>query len=120
MKMSTFLLGGVVGAAAAIYLTKRAKPMLFSALSSNEASSGLLHSGLGRSGKHADTQSAGGLAGASSKKASSDSLQLGIDGLGKVEEIIRKDPKLKEAVDEIIAGSAETAGKEQNKEQHAH
>ncbi|SDC39405.1 hypothetical protein SAMN02799630_00463 [Paenibacillus sp. UNCCL117] len=126
MKLGTFLLGGIVGAAAAVYVSKRAKPMLFSALSSNDAASGLLGSRTGKSGKSADSHSFGaGVADVvkGSMKGKKDSsigdASLGADGLGTVNELIQKDPKLKEAVDEILAGSS-AKDKQADKESHTH
>ncbi len=40
MKIGTFLLGGIAGAAAVIYLNRKSKSMLFSAFSSSSESMG--------------------------------------------------------------------------------
>lgn len=84
MKVGSFLLGGMVGAAAVIYMSSKSKSMLLSALSSNNQSVG---NGAGKTSSPTRSASAG------------------TGGLGRVEEIINKEPKLKATVDEILKGN---------------
>ncbi|MEK8127433.1 hypothetical protein WMW72_05845 [Paenibacillus filicis] len=116
MKVGTFLLGGIVGAAAAVYVTRKAKPLLFSAFSSSDAASGVWakNGHAAKSGKPGDS-SRSFQSGSASWDGQKSSSGLGNEagGLGKVEEIIKQDPKLKEAVDEILAGSSVKEQQEQ-------
>ncbi|WP_426453523.1 hypothetical protein ACP26L_14600 [Paenibacillus sp. S-38] len=104
MKLSSFLLGGLVGAAAAVYLSNRRGPMLFSALSSSDAMNSLLSAGQEKKEKPKRSESKA--ASPRSKKESGieDALSAS-EGLGKVEDIVKKDPALSATVAEILASN---------------
>ncbi|WP_240413901.1 hypothetical protein [Paenibacillus periandrae] len=92
MRVGSFLLGGLVGAAAVVYLSGRSRSMLMSSFSSNNQSIG---NNVNKNGS--SHQSAGHNA---NKSASTERA-----GLGRVEEIINKEPALKATVDEILRDS---------------
>ncbi|MCZ8520569.1 MULTISPECIES: hypothetical protein [Paenibacillus] len=106
MKLSTFLLGGIVGAAAAVYLSNRKGPMLFSALSSSDAMGSLLSAGQDKKEKDKSKRSESKSASSRSKKeGGAEDLLSASDGMSKVEEIVKKDPQLSATVAEILASS---------------
>ncbi|SFK92402.1 hypothetical protein SAMN03159341_102176 [Paenibacillus sp. 1_12] len=98
MKVGAFLLGGLVGAAAVVYLSGKSKSMLMSSFSSNRESVG---NNINKNGNNNQSASHN-----ANKPGSSDRT-----GLGRVEEIINKEPALKATVDEILRDS-------QHKEQY--
>ncbi|NOU97587.1 hypothetical protein GC093_30825 [Paenibacillus sp. LMG 31456] len=115
MKLGSFLFGGLVGAAAVVYLNNKSKSMLFSALSSNQSVGNMMDKAKDRFNGASDSSATHGFEGkTNNKSASSTSSSNGFkkedpfstnsnSGLGKVEEIIKQDPKLNETVQEIIA-----------------
>lgn len=127
MRLGTFLLGGIVGAAAAVYVSRN-KPSVFASFSDNLGMSGRtmnkinsaaknMWNGVGQSGQHA----AGGSASqekeqqwkpdsssASASSSSSASARTAPELLEdhntfKVQELIDDDPQLKAQVNEILA-----------------
>ncbi len=88
MRLGTFLLGGVAGAAAVIYLNRKSKSMLFSAFSSSSDT-------MGKAMNKAKDTMTGAFNAASFNKQSKDNL-------GQVENIVKSDPALKQTVDEIL------------------
>ncbi|MDF2961058.1 MAG: hypothetical protein K0S39_2793 [Paenibacillus sp.] len=119
MKVGSFLFGGLVGAAAVIYLNNKSKSMLFSAFTSNNQSVGNMmdrakdkfNSAAGASAVSASdtkTRNKSNAAAASFKKEDAFSA----DGLGKVEDIIKQDPGLKVTVQEILASNSGNQDKE--------
>ncbi|MCR8634431.1 hypothetical protein [Paenibacillus radicis (ex Xue et al. 2023)] len=115
MKLGSFLFGGLVGAAAVVYLNNKSKSMLLSAFSSNNQSVGnMMDKAKDRfngasdsastspfdSSKHSSNKTASSSSNAFKKE---DAFSTNSSGLGKVEEIIKKDPKLNETVQDILA-----------------
>lgn len=112
MKLGSFLLGGLVGAAAVVYLNNKSKSMLFSALSSNQSVGNMMDKAKDRFNGASDSSASHAFDGKSNNKSASsssnsfkkeDAFSSSSNGLGKVEEIIKQDPKLNETVQEIIA-----------------
>ncbi|MFE5317140.1 hypothetical protein ACFQ88_00390 [Paenibacillus sp. NPDC056579] len=108
MKFGSFLLGGLVGAAAVIYINNKSKSMLFSAMSSNQSLGS--SADRGRSNERSMDSSnqnktkMNQTAASSLKKDEHSSSSLSSSStLGKVEEIISQDPELKSTVNEILA-----------------
>lgn len=101
MKVGSFLLGGLVGAAAVIYFNNKSKSMLFSAISSNNRSLGNC------SDKSKDRTSD--VSQENAHHASEPQPHMmhddakSTDGMSKVEAIINKEPEIKAVVDEILA-----------------
>ncbi len=91
MRMSGFLLGGLVGAAVVLYMKNNNRPMLMSALGFDKQSMGKM----AEKAKHLFSET--GIAGL----GKSDGTQSA-KGLSTVKEIINKDPHLKTQVDEIM------------------
>lgn len=103
MKIGTFLLGGIAGAAAVVYLNRKSKSMLFSAFSSSSESMGKVVD------KAKDT-----FASKSSdspvRNFSSTSTNAGANssgGLGAVAKIVKEDPHLSVTVNEILQANKE-------------
>ncbi|NHN28752.1 hypothetical protein [Paenibacillus agricola] len=96
MKMGSFLLGGMVGAAAVIYLNTKNKAMLLSAFSGNNAS-------MGNNMSKAKEK----MTGAFDKESHSPKA-----GFGEVKAIINKEPQLKATFEEILAENADNRYKE--------
>jgi hypothetical protein len=93
MRIGTFLLGGIAGAAAVIYLNRKSKSMLFSAFSSSSDSMGKMVN------KAKDTMT-----------GANDSTSFNTNStkdLGDVEQIIKKDPDLQHTVNEILIDNKE-------------
>ena len=96
MRMSGFLVGGILGAAAAMYFSRNNKPMLLANVNWDQA--------VDKAGQFVrsaktmwDT--------ASIVTATSSSDKKSGPGLSKVEEIIHSDPTLSHQVDEIMKDS---------------
>ncbi|WP_028548697.1 hypothetical protein [Paenibacillus sp. UNC451MF] len=101
MKVGTFLLGGLVGAAAVIYFNNKSKSMLFSAISSNKQSLGnVSDKSKERSSEHMNGNAQHSSEPVSNMKKEESSAS---DGLSRVEAIINKEPEIKAVVDEILA-----------------
>lgn len=92
MKIGTFLLGGIAGAAAVVYLNRKSKSMLLSAFSSSSESMGKV---VDKAKDSFVNKSAGGTA---FKNFSSTSM----NNLNEVEKIVKEDPHLKSTVNEIL------------------
>ncbi|UQZ81956.1 hypothetical protein SK3146_01113 [Paenibacillus konkukensis] len=107
MKIGSFLLGGLVGAAAVMYFNNKSKSMLFSAFSSNNQSLGQMtdKSKERRKDSVHEEKHKPASAAASHDSGSSHEKDGSHSGstLSKVEEIISQDPELKSTVDEILA-----------------
>lgn len=133
MKMGSFLLGGMVGAAAVVYLNTKNKAMLLSAFSSNNSSMGnsmakvkekftsAFDNGKRKEGE-ANTSSSANPTNSnstSSNPANSTNFSTSKDKdsysgkseYGKIEKIINEEPELKATVEEML-------GKNQHKEMH--
>ncbi|WP_282935660.1 hypothetical protein [Paenibacillus sp. RC67] len=101
MKVGSFLLGGLVGAAAVIYFNNKSKSMLFSAISSKNQSLGNQSD---KSKERSSERSADKPHHASESFSSMKKDESSVsDGLGRVEAIINKEPEIKAVVDEILA-----------------
>ncbi|WNR42473.1 hypothetical protein [Paenibacillus roseipurpureus] len=92
MKLGTFMLGGIAGAAAVIYLNRKSKSMLFSAFSSSTDSMGKVMD------KAKDTFVNKSFGEAISPSFASKSSS----GLNPIEKIVKEDPSLKATVNEIL------------------
>lgn len=92
MKLGTFMLGGIAGAAAVIYLNRKSKSMLFSAFSSSSDSMGKVVD------KAKDTFTSKSFGDSAVRNFSSTSST----GLNQVEKIVKEDPHLKATVNEIL------------------
>ncbi|MCY9664741.1 hypothetical protein M5X11_07200 [Paenibacillus alginolyticus] len=99
MKIGTFLLGGIAGAAAVIYLNRKSKSMLFSAFSSSSES-------MGKVVDKAKDSLVNKSFGNSSAKSFSTSNS---NGLNQVEKIVKEDPHLKATVNEIMRENKESS-----------
>ncbi|OCT12504.1 hypothetical protein A8709_32280 [Paenibacillus pectinilyticus] len=99
MKLGTFMLGGIAGAAAVIYLNRKSKSMLFSAFSSSSESMGKVVD------KAKDSFSNKSFGDSMSRNFSSTSST----GLNQVEKIVKEDPHLKATVNEILQDNKATA-----------
>lgn len=112
MRIGTFLLGGLVGACAAVYLSNRAKPMLWSAIANSTGLGNVMNQARSKMG-----QAASGFTGsqaaspASGSKPAPGSEQQQAGGLDKVQSMVNQDPQVKAQVNEILnAGGADTEG----------
>lgn len=90
MRMSSFIAGGIMGAAAAIYLSRNNKPIMFSLSQAGESVNRMMDTAMSRMKNMADNQPVG--------QSAADST----GGLDKVEEMAEKDPQVKQQVDEIL------------------
>lgn len=90
MRVSTFLLGGIAGAAAVIYLNRKSKSMLFSAFSStNDSVTNFMNT---------------------SKNPLASKMNMNTNSasnLNQVEKFVKEDPALKHKVNEILADNNE-------------
>ncbi|MFC5448052.1 hypothetical protein [Paenibacillus aestuarii] len=98
MKIGAFLLGGIAGAAAVIYLNRKSKNMMLSAFSSSSDSMGKAMD------KARDNFASKSFKDTTVKNFSNASS----GGLNEVDKIVNKDPGLKAAVSEIMKDSKET------------
>ncbi|MBD0380624.1 hypothetical protein [Paenibacillus sedimenti] len=98
MRFSTFLLGGIAGAAAVIYLNRRSKSLLFSAFTSPTESMGKVMN------KAKDTFVSKNFKDSAAKSFSNSSS----NNLNQVEKIVKEDPALKATVNEILQENKET------------
>lgn len=104
MKIGTFLLGGIAGAAAVIYLNRKSKSMLFSAFSSSSESMGKVVD------KAKDTFTSKSFSDKGVKNFSSTSTNASSSassGLNQVEKIVKEDPHLSVTVNEILQANKE-------------
>lgn len=119
MRVGAFLLGGLVGAAAVVYLSNRNKSMFGAALGSSDSVSQFMNMTSESSDQTSKSKSSTsesqsfqsgskGTANKSQKAWNEDLFKE--DGLNKVSDIVNQDPGLKAAVDEILDGNG---GKEQ-------
>jgi hypothetical protein len=120
MRIGTFLLGGLVGAAAVVYFTdKKNRSMMFSAISSPTDS---LNKLFGKSKEKAFESMMGGSMGQTATAATgstksgttvgtsaSSATASGKDGLAQVEKIVNEDPQLKRTVNEILSDNNKAA-----------
>lgn len=130
MRLGTFLLGGLMGAAAAIYVTNRTKPFDWSAWTNSDVASSFL-SATGMKSANAksqpseaqqtsqnDSTTTSNVAQTNKKETVFNEELFKADGLNKVSDIVNQDPKLKAAVDEIMAGNSQSHS--QKSQQHSH
>jgi hypothetical protein len=114
MKIGSFLLGGLVGAAAVVYFNNKSKSMLLSAFSSNNQSVGnMVDKAKDKFSDNKDKSFSNAFDGFSKTNSSTSSAGTNAfkkedafsanSGLGKVEEIIKQDPELSGAVQDILA-----------------
>lgn len=92
MRIGTFLLGGIAGAAAVVYLNRKSKSMLLSAFSSSSETMGKAVD------KAKDTFVNKSSGGSAFKNFSSTST----NSLNQVENIVKEDPQLKATVSDIL------------------
>lgn len=110
MKFGSFLLGGLVGAAAVVYLNNRSKSMLFSAFNSNNQSIGNMMD-KAKDKFTADANTATATVGAFDAKSSNKSTAFkkndafSAGGLSQADDVIKKDPSLQKTIQEILANS---------------
>jgi thioredoxin reductase len=89
MRMSSFVVGGIVGAAAAIYMSRNNKPIMYSLSQAGESVNKMMDTAMNKMKVMTDKQSAG-------------QYTDTAGGLDKVEEMAEKDPQVKQKVDEIL------------------
>lgn len=119
MRFGAFFLGGIVGAAATIYLSNKNKNMMMSAFSSkNDSFSDFVDQTVDKAKKtfiefipenKSTSASASGTNGKSAS-ASKSNMKAGKSddaSLDRVEDIVAKEPKLKSQVDEILSKNGE-------------
>ncbi|MFD0694867.1 hypothetical protein ACFQZT_12245 [Paenibacillus sp. GCM10027628] len=99
MKIGTFLLGGIAGAAAVIYLNRKSKSLMLSAFSSSSESMGKVMD------RAKDKFVSKTFKDSTAKNFSSTSS----NNLNQVEKIVKEDPHLKATVNEILQENKETA-----------
>lgn len=92
MRMSSFIAGGIMGAAAAMYLSRNNKPIMFSLSQASESVNRMMDTAMDRMKNMMDNRSVG-QSGQSTDSAS---------GLDKVEKMTERDPQVKQQVDEIL------------------
>jgi hypothetical protein len=135
MRMGSFLLGGMVGAAVVVYMNTKNKAMLLSAFSGNNSSMGSTMSkakeritsafdndkwkggeeatsSSGNSANSANTANTASSANSTNSTSNHKDGYSGKSNYGKIEEIINNEPQLKATVEEILAET-------QHKEMHA-
>jgi hypothetical protein len=95
MRVGTFLLGGIAGAAAVIYLNRKSKSWMLSAFNSSNASMGNMMD-KAKNNFTGKTSSTGNVGKAATSLSSSNSL----DSIG---HIVNNDPSVKGTVNEILA-----------------
>jgi gas vesicle protein len=106
MRLGAFLLGGLVGAAAAIYFSDRQnRSMFFSANALNGKSLGNMWNN--SKNRIMNTAMNAFMGGKTEKEINADSATAQ-DGLNKVEDIVKQDPALKNTVNDILADSGKT------------
>lgn len=124
MRIGAFLLGGLAGAAAVVYLSNRNKQMLAGALNSSDSVSHFMNmaaespnkTGKSKQSASQSQSSQSQSFQSSSKKTANQASQSGNDhlfkegGLNTIGDIVSQDPGLKAAVDEILEGNG---GKDQ-------
>ncbi|MBP1155230.1 MULTISPECIES: hypothetical protein [unclassified Paenibacillus] len=121
MRIGAFLLGGLAGAAAVVYLSNKNKQMLAGALSSSDSVSHFMNMAGGSSDKTGKSKSSTSQSQSQSFQSSSKDTVNKVnkgrnddlfkeDGLNKIGDIVNQDPGLKAAVDEILEGNG---GKDQ-------
>jgi hypothetical protein len=106
MRMGTFLLGGIVGACAMVYMNRKNGMML-----SNITNAGQSVGNMVNKAKSKFTNMDMDM-GTSSHNTSGNNINGHSnhdEGLAKVEEIVKKDPNLKNKVDEILAENNQNA-----------
>ncbi|MDO3679207.1 hypothetical protein [Paenibacillus ehimensis] len=106
MRWGAFLLGGLVGATAAVVLTGKRRPMLFSAVTNSDVVGSFLNQVMDRSGKKEKVLTDAAEPNGDYGKSAAD-VATSVAGLGKVQELINQDSGLKAAVDDILAGNGE-------------
>jgi hypothetical protein len=131
MRMGSFLLGGMVGAAVVVYMNTKNKAMLLSAFSGNNSSMGSTMSKAkeritsafdndkwkggeeaSSSGNSANSANTASSANSTNSTSNHKDGYSGKSNYGKIEEIINNEPQLKATVEEILAEN-------QHKEMHA-
>ncbi|CAG7611854.1 hypothetical protein PAESOLCIP111_01446 [Paenibacillus solanacearum] len=119
MRFGSFLLGGIVGAAAVVYFSNRNKSMLWSVLSKNGSVGSMMNMNSANNDKSDSAKSKFNDTPAFSKSAAStgeshsaksaknsDYEEVFSSGsLGKVSDIVNQDPKLKSQVEDILSGN---------------
>lgn len=106
MRWGAFLLGGLVGATAAVVLTGKRRPMLFSAMTNSDAIGGFLNQVMDRSDKKEKILTDSAEPNGDYGKSAAD-VATSAAGLGKVQELINQDSGLKAAVNDILASNGE-------------
>ncbi|OXM88093.1 hypothetical protein [Paenibacillus rigui] len=104
MKFGSFLLGGLVGAAAVVYFNNKSKSMLLSAFTSNNQSLGhVMDKAKDRFTDQSAEDKAKSKAAANTSFKKDDPFNTAGGGLEKVKDIVKEDPQLKSTVNEILA-----------------
>jgi hypothetical protein len=104
MKVGTFLLGGIAGAAAVIYLNRKSKSMMMSAFSSSSESMGKVMD------KAKDTLGSKSFKDSfkdATSKSYSNTNSNSSSSLNQVEKIVKEEPSLKATVNEILRDNKE-------------
>lgn len=110
MRLGTFVLGGILGAAAVVYLSDRKnRSMKFSALTSPIDSLGKMMGGkMDRAMNNFADQTKpmkAATSGFTSNAVAATASTAGANGLEQVEKIVSEDPQLKQTVNEILSES---------------
>ncbi|MZQ84370.1 hypothetical protein GQF01_19825 [Paenibacillus sp. 5J-6] len=109
MKIGTFLLGGIAGAAAVVYLNRKSKSMLFSAFSSSSESMGKVVDKAKDTFANKSFSSDSPVRNFSSTSTSTNAGANSSGGLGTVEKIVKEDPHLSVTVNEILQANKENS-----------
>lgn len=105
MRLGTFLLGGLVGAAAAVYITNRSKLQLWAAMTNGNQFGSMMN----KAKMTVDRFSNSGRTDASPCETSAgvQSHEHDSGGLDQVKSMVNDDPKLRAQVDEIVSAGDE-------------
>jgi hypothetical protein len=99
MRMVTFLLGGIVGACAVVYMNQKNGMMLSNLSNAGQSVGNMVNKAKSKfSNMNMDMDTNNNMSGNSINRHSKHD-----EGLDKVEKIVKKDPNLKNKVDEILA-----------------
>lgn len=101
MRIGAFMLGGIAGAAAVIYLNRKSKSMMLSAFSSSSESMGKVVD------KAKDSFGSKAFKDSTAKNFSGASSNSSSGNLNQVEKIVKEDPSLKATVNQILQDNQE-------------
>jgi uncharacterized membrane protein len=97
MRVGTFLLGGIAGAAAVVYLNRKTKSMMFKAFNSSSSSMGKMMD------KAKDTFTNTASSNTSTSQANQGNQTNQTDNFEQLQKTVKGDPVLHSAVNEILA-----------------